>query len=118
MKPWDGKIRAGDNEQTRVQGFSSMTIAVCGQNRTLSVLVEQEKAVKVGLEHADRAALVAEHSEEVVRKSYEIWGMLIQKITYVPIMRMVLSAGSPQEGWACFRKVLRNACRVGKSKTP
>ena len=50
MKPWDGKIGVGDDEQTKVQGFSRMMIAVCGQNGTLSVL-EQKKAVKVGLQH-------------------------------------------------------------------
>ena len=66
------------------------------------------------LEHADRAALVAEHSEEIVRKSYELWGMLIQKIPYVPIMRMILSAGSHQEGWACFRKYYET--RAGSEK--
>ena len=73
-----------------------MMIAVCGQNGALFVL-EQQKAVKVGFEHADRSALVAEHSEKMVRKSYELWGMLIQKIPYAPIMRMIVSAGSPQE---------------------
>ena len=48
LKPRDGKIGAGDDEQTKAQGFSSMMIAVGGQHGTLSVL-EQEKAVKVGL---------------------------------------------------------------------
>ena len=68
------------------------------------------------LEHADRAALVAEHSEEIVRKSYELWGMLIQKIPYVPNMRMILSAGSPQEGWACLRKYYETRAGSKKAK--
>ena len=97
MKPWDGTIGAGDEEQSKVQGFSSIMIAVCAQKGISSVL-EQEKAVKVGLEQADRAALVAEHSEEVMRKSYELWGVIIQRIPHAPVMRMNLSAGSPREG--------------------
>ena len=61
-------------------------------------------------------ALVAGHSEKTVRKSYELWGMLTQKITYVPIMRRILSAGSPQEGWACFRKYYETRAGIEKEK--
>lgn len=93
---WDGKISVGEDEQTKLNAYVSLVIAVCGQNGTLEVL-SQDEPVKVGDPNASRADLVAKHSEEVVRKSYELWGMIVQKIVYAPISQTIIAAQSPQE---------------------
>lgn len=115
VKSWDGKISLGEDEQTKVNAFRSVVIAFCGQNGLLDVL-EQEVPVKIGKMGVSRDELVAVHSEKTVRQSYELWAMLVSKIPYAPVPQMILSSGSPQEGWRIFGRYHEVREGTGKAR--
>ena len=74
-------VRQGEDKLTKFQGFKSFFMATCGQMGPLRLL-EQHTPVKVGVPDHSREALEAEHGAETVRKTYQLWSMLLQKIPY------------------------------------
>lgn len=94
---------------------STYLLSVCGSNGFLRVL-EQEEEVKVGVAGADRELLIALHSAETVRISFELWGMLVNKIAFAPIARMILAAGSPQARWRAFTTYYETRAGVDKAE--
>ena len=108
IKPWDGREVMGEDELTKFQAFKSVFMATCGQMGLLSLL-EQSTPVKVGVPDHDRVSLEVEHGAETVRKAYQLWSMLLQKIPYAPIAHAILAAGIPQVGWRSFASTILSA---------
>ncbi|CAN0455583.1 unnamed protein product, partial [Pylaiella littoralis] len=46
--------------------------------------------------------LKARFGDEAVEKSFRVWQILISKILYEPILRLILACESPQRGWKIF----------------
>lgn len=100
IEKWTGSIKSGEDQNTKVVAFTTQFISFCQQENLLEVL----EGVPIRVLTGDKQELVRLHGEEAVAKSFTLMSMLVEKIQFGPVNSMILTSGSPQEGWSAYVK--------------
>ncbi|CAN0336301.1 unnamed protein product, partial [Scytosiphon promiscuus] len=99
IEKWTGEVGKGESLQNKFRVFESSFRAYLS-SENLSEVLEYED-IHVGLPDIDLDMLKSSKGTERVEKSLRVWHTLISKTGGV-VQNMILSTGSPQQGWRTF----------------
>ena len=102
-KLFDGMFKNGEEVQQTVMVFVNQMLAHFGEGGCLDA-VGRDVPIKVASAGVSAEALKREFGEEAVARARVAWKILINQISYPTILKLIIAAGSPSEGWSIFKK--------------
>ena len=96
-------FKIGKDVQQTVMVFVNQMLAHFWEEGCLDA-VERDVPIKVASAGVSPEALNREFGEEAVARARVAWKILINQISYPTILKLIIAAGSPSEGWPIFKK--------------
>ena len=112
---FDGIFKNGEEVEQRVMVLEGQMIALFGEEGCLED-INTDVPIKIGLKGANSEALKREFGVEAVARAPAAWRILINQITYLPLLNLILAAGSPSDGWKIFTIFYAPQSAAEKSK--